>query len=86
MEGKIPEPEKVIEVNREIADTMRNIRKRKGLTQAQISEISGVSVGSVKRFERTGNISLTSFSRLVMALGMEAEMLSLFHDAKLRIH
>lgn len=85
MDEKVPVPEEVIKVNMSIASVVRNMRKRKGLTQAKISEISGVSVGSVKRFEKTGNISLTSLSRLIIALGMEAELLRILCDMKLSI-
>lgn len=73
------------EINRSIASVMRNIRKRRGLTQAMISEMSGVSVGSVKRFEKTGNISLTSFSKLALALGLKQELTELFREARFRV-
>ncbi len=39
------------------------------LTQAQLAEKSGVSLGSLKRFERTGKVSLSSLLNIAMALG-----------------
>ncbi len=40
--------------------------------------MSGVSLGSVKRFERTGNISLLSLTKIANALGLTDEIKSLF--------
>ena len=39
---------------------------------------SGVSFGSVKRFEQTGDISLLSLTKIAIALQVEDEMDSLF--------
>jgi hypothetical protein len=36
------------------------LRKQIGLTQAELAKRSGVSFGSIKRFELTGQISLES--------------------------
>ena len=41
---------------------------------------SGVSLGSVKRFEQSGEISLQSLSKIAIALGVEDELLNLFDD------
>lgn len=40
--------------------------------------MSGVSLGSLKRFESTGQISLLSLTKLAMALGCADEIRSLF--------
>lgn len=85
MNAKVQESANAREVNLMIAAVVRNIRKRKGLTQISLSEVSGVSVGSIKRFEKTGNISLTSFSKLAIALGLEKELIKMFQDVKFRI-
>ena len=57
-----------------LAERVRAIRKQKGLSQERLAERSGVSLGSLKRFERTHEISLTSFIKLLMALGRDAEL------------
>ncbi len=46
------------EIDKELAIRVRMIRKRKKISQEQLSEKSGVSYGSIKRFESTGQISL----------------------------
>lgn len=62
------------EVNKGIAKRMRQRRKEKKITQVQLAKYSGVSLGSLKRFERTGEISLTSLVRSRLLLG--AKMIS----------
>ena len=49
------------------------IRKNLKLTQEDLAERSGVSFGSVKRFERTGQISFESLLKIVEALGRLSE-------------
>lgn len=42
------------EINIEIAKRMVQLRKRKKISQKVLAAKSGVSLGSVKRFEQTG--------------------------------
>ena len=46
--------------------------------------MSGVSYGSVKRFETTGKISLLSLTKLAMALDMADELRELFTQVPYR--
>ena len=48
------------ELNQKLADRVRNIRRRRSISQQKLADISGVSYGSIKRFEQTGHISLLS--------------------------
>ena len=66
------------EINRQIAENIKRIRKRRKISQKKLSEISGVSLGSLKRFEQTGEISLISLTKIAFALGLESEMEALF--------
>lgn len=66
------------DVNKDIAKRMRERRKEKKLSQAQLSERSDVSLGSLKRFERTGEISLSSLIKVAFALGCEDDFDYLF--------
>lgn len=59
-----------------IRGAARALRRAHGLTQAELAARSGVSLGSLKRFERTGEISLTSLLRLAETL----DSLGPFHD------
>lgn len=66
------------ELDMALAKRMRNIRKRRKISQEKLSKLSGVSFGSIKRFESTGQISLLSLTKLAMALGLADELRALF--------
>ena len=70
------------EINLQVARRLSRIRKRRGITQEQLSGQSGVSFGSIKRFERTGQISLLSLTRLATALGCAGEIRTLFEAVR----
>ena len=69
------------EVNNEVASNVQKLRKRKKISQKELSERSGVSLGSIKRFEQTGEISLQSLTKIAIALRAEDELESLFTSA-----
>lgn len=68
------------EMDAALAKRIRGIRKRRRLTQQDLSERSGVSLGTLKRFETTGQISLLSLTKLAIALGCENDIRSLFDN------
>ena len=68
------------EVEELVASRIRMIRKRKKMSQVKLSEKSGVSLGSVKRFENTGDISFKSLIKISIALGIEYELIDLFRQ------
>lgn len=68
------------EMDEALALRLKNIRKRRGLSQKQLSERSGVSYGSLKRFESTGQISLLSLTKLAIALNCAEDIRKLFTD------
>lgn len=68
------------EMDEALAQRLKNIRKRRGLSQQQLSERSGVSYGSLKRFESTGQISLLSLTKLAIALNCAEDIRKLFTD------
>jgi len=53
------------------------LRKALKLTQAEMAARSGVSLGSLKRFERSGKISMESFLKLLLILNRLEEFNSL---------
>lgn len=69
------------EIDKIIAERIRNIRKRRKLSQKRLSEKSGVSLGSVKRFETSGEISLISLTKIAIALEISDELEGLFEEA-----
>ena len=68
------------EIDQLIASRTRSIRKRRKISQKRLSEKSGVSLGSVKRFEQNGEISLISLTKIAIALEIEGELEDLFEE------
>ncbi|MDO4340678.1 MAG: helix-turn-helix domain-containing protein [Eubacteriales bacterium] len=68
------------EIDMLIAGRIRAIRKRRKISQKRLSEKSGVSLGSVKRFEQSGEISLRSLTKIAIALEIQDELENLFKD------
>lgn len=66
------------ELDQKLAQRVRNIRKRRSISQEKLAAMSGVSHGSIKRFETTGQISLISLTKIAMALDIADELRSLF--------
>lgn len=66
------------EINKNLADRIKKIRKRKKISQKELAERCNVSYGSVKRFEQTGDISLLSLTKIAMELGVSNEIINLF--------
>lgn len=65
-------------IGQKLAQRVRNIRKRRSISQEKLAAMSGVSHGSIKRFETTGQISLISLTKIAMALDIADELRSLF--------
>lgn len=71
-----------VEIDTAIARRIRAIRRRRKISQKKLSEKSGVSLGSVKRFEQSGEISLLSLTKIAFALEIDNELAHLFEDVK----
>ena len=66
------------ELDQKLAQRVRNIRKRRSVSQEKLAVMSGVSYGSIKRFESSGQISLISLTKIAMALDLADELRNLF--------
>lgn len=67
---------------KEVAAREKTIRKNRKLSQAELAKRSGVSLGSLKRFESTGQISFESLLRLAHFFGTLSDFDSLFYENK----
>lgn len=72
------------ELDLKLAQRVRNIRKRRSISQEKMASMSGVSYGSVKRFESTGQISLLSLTKIAMALDIADELRNIFSQVPYR--
>lgn len=70
------------ELDQKLAGRVRNIRKRRSISQEKLAQMSGVSYGSIKRFEASGQISLISLTKIAMALEIADELRTIFITSK----
>lgn len=66
------------EVSEDLSDKVRRLRRVRKISQQQLALKSGVSMGSIKRFESTGQISLESLLKIALVLGRLHDFESLF--------
>ena len=78
--------EKPEEIDKKLAERVRMVRKRKYITQEELSGLSDVSYGSIKRFESSiifsnlssgngSNISISSFLDSMFSFFISEEMI-----------
>ncbi len=66
----------------QVANSFRKRRVEKNITRQRISELSGVPLSTVARFEQKGLIAFGSLISLAMALGYSSEIKNLFGISK----
>ena len=66
----------------EIGRRLRRQRLAKGMTQQELAERAGVSVSTLKLFERTGKISLQRLARIAVSLNVDGELSGLFEEPR----
>lgn len=66
------------ELQHDIAQSIKTKRLALNLSQQSLSAKSGVSYGVLKKFERTGQISLESLLKIALVLGLVDNFNSLF--------
>lgn len=72
------------EVGRTVAERARALRLLRNHTQAGLAQRAGVSLGSLKRFERTGAIAFEALVRIAIALDATAELETWFSPPPFR--
>ena len=66
------------DIAHELVEKIKQRRKKLKISQAQLASKSGVSLGSIKRFESKYEISLNSFIKILIALNLEQDLENLF--------
>ena len=82
MDEKILEFVTYYEKQKEIAERFKQVRKSKNISQHRLATLSGVSYASIRRFETTGDISLSSLVKLCMVLRLYDDLDNLFKVEK----
>ena len=65
---------------KEVAARHKKYRKNRKISQEALAERSGISLGSLKRFESTGQISFESLLRLAHFFGLLDHFSALFEE------
>ena len=66
------------EIAKNLVEKVKQRRKKLKISQVQLASKSGVSLGSIKRFESKHEISLNSFIKILIALNLEQDLENLF--------
>lgn len=68
------------EIARSLAEKIKHQRKKLKISQENLAQKSGVSLGSIKRFETKYEISLQSFIKIAIALDLDSDFEKLFSN------
>lgn len=64
-----------LQPERAIAQAILDVRKKAGLTQKQLSEITGITQGDISKLERgNANPSIHTLQRLASGMGMKIKL------------
>lgn len=66
------------DIAKEFVEKIKRQRKMLKISQVQLALKSGVSLGSIKRFESKYEISLNSLIKILVALNLEKDFENLF--------
>lgn len=66
------------DIAKEFAEKIKQQRKMLKISQVQLAAKSGVSLGSIKRFESKYEISLNSLIKILIALNLEKDFENFF--------
>ncbi len=78
MDNFIFNPKTPNDIAKELVEKIKQHRKKLKISQTQLAAKSGVSLGSIKRFESKYEISLNSFIKILIALNLERDLENLF--------
>ena len=69
----------------DIATRLRDRRLRRAWTQQELADRAGMSLSSLRRFERTGQIAFLSLVRIAVALDATDGLATLFEERPERL-
>jgi len=71
------------EISLLLAQKLRILRKEKRYSQKELAERTGVSLGSIKRFEQSGQISLESLLKIAHLLDRLSDFESILNPPEI---
>jgi transcriptional regulator with XRE-family HTH domain len=70
------------DIQKELAQRTRTLRKEHKMSQSELAQRANVSLGSYKRFETSGHISLDSLLKIAFILGKLNDFETVFQSNK----
>lgn len=67
-----------------LSGQLKEIRLTRNLTQAQLAQVSGVALATIKRLENGQSITLNTFIRILIALDLQHNLETLLPDPSIR--
>lgn len=71
-------------IERELCKKLEAFRLLKNISQTRLAEASGVSRRTISRMENGGGVSLDTFIRIMMALGLTEHLMSMLPSSEIR--
>lgn len=72
------------QIEEALGKQLRNIRLSRNITQSKLAKEAGVSTPTIGRLERGKGISLDTFIRVLIALGIQHNLSALLPDPNIR--
>ncbi len=73
-----------VQIEAALCKRLENIRLSRNITQAQLAEEAGVSLRTIGRLEKGQGVSLDTFIRVMVALGIQQSLETLMPDPTVR--
>ena len=73
------------DILKELAQRTRTLRKEHKMSQSELSQRANVSLGSYKRFESSGHVSLDSLLKIAFILGKLGDFETIFQSNKNKV-
>ena len=61
-----------------VAQRAKTLRLEQNITQQELADKVGIAIGTIKRFEKTGEIQFNHLLRVALVLGRLEELVNLF--------
>jgi putative transcriptional regulator len=72
------------QIGQALSRQLENIRLTRNMTQAQLASEAGVTRKTISRLEKGLDVSLNTFIRVLMALGLQSHLQNLLPDPTIR--
>ena len=66
-------------------ETLASLRKARGLTQAQLTDVLGMTQGEVSRLERRDNVHLATLAKFIEATGGSLRITAVYGDDEVEV-